>query len=119
MGPVTKVKELQEISVVVPVYNSAAVLPLLTKELEAVLSHCSHRFEVILVNDASPDQSWLSIVNLAEEFKWIRGINLMRNVGQHNALLCGIRAARYGVIVTIDDDLQNPPAEIPKLLEKL
>ena len=108
-----------EISVIVPVYSSATVLPRLVKELEAVLSQCSSRFELILVNDASPDQSWQVITELAREFTWIRGINLMRNVGQHNALLCGIRAATYEIIVTIDDDLQNPPAEIPRLLDKL
>jgi glycosyltransferase involved in cell wall biosynthesis len=108
-----------EISVVVPVYNGSMALPILVKELESVLSNCASRFELILVNDASPDQSWQSITTLSKKYVWIRGINLMRNVGQHNALLCGIRAAKYGIVVTIDDDLQNPPAEIPRLLEKL
>jgi len=107
------------ISVVVPVYNSSVILPLLVKELEAVLPKCSNRFELILVNDASADQSWQIITELAREHPWVLGINLMRNVGQHNALLCGIRAAKYEIIATIDDDLQNPPAEIPRLLEKL
>jgi glycosyltransferase involved in cell wall biosynthesis len=107
------------IAVVVPVYNSSASLRLLVKELEAVLAKCSDRFELILVNDASSDQSWHVIMELTREYAWVHGICLMRNVGQHNALLCGIRAARYGIIVTIDDDLQNPPAEIPRLLEKL
>src|SRR5439155_742023 len=51
--------------------------------------------------------------------KWVRGVHLMRNYGQHNAVLCGIRLARHDVIVTLDDDLQHPPEEIPKLLEKL
>ncbi len=111
--------DLHRISVVVPAYNSSAVLPLLVKELEAVLPGCTTSFELILVNDASPDQSWHTITDLARGRTWIHGINLMRNVGQHNALLCGIRAAKYEIIVTIDDDLQNPPAEIPRLLEKL
>lgn len=110
---------LRKISVVVPVYNSSAILPRLVKGLEAELPKCSDEFELILVNDASPDHSWLVIVDLAKERAWIHGINLMRNVGQHNALLCGIRAAKYGVVVTIDDDLQNPPDEIPRLLAKL
>ena len=88
-------------------------------ELETVLLKCSIRFELVFVNDASPDQSWHVITGLAQRYTWIRGIDLMRNVGQHNALLCGVRAARYGVVVTIDDDLQNPPAEIPRLLRKL
>src|SRR6266851_4242729 len=115
----TNETDLRRISVVVPVYNSSMVLPLMVKELEAVLPKSSVDFELILVNDASPDQSWQIITELARERAWIHGINLMRNVGQHNALLCGIRAARYEIVVTIDDDLQNPPSEIPKLLEKL
>lgn len=74
---------------------------------------------MILVNDGSRDRSWEVICQMAQQFSWIRGINLMRNYGQHNALLCGIRAANYEVIITMDDDLQNPPEEIPKLLDKL
>jgi undecaprenyl-phosphate 4-deoxy-4-formamido-L-arabinose transferase len=107
------------VSVVVPVYNGSTMLPQLAKELEAVLQTCSSGFELILVNDASPDGSWTVITDLVQCHGWIHGINLMRNVGQHNALLCGIRAAKYEIVATIDDDLQNPPSEIPKLLAKL
>src|SRR5882724_1987249 len=96
--------ELRRISVVIPVYNSSAILPLLVKELEAVLPTCSSGFELILVNDASPDSSWDVMSDLAGRHPWVRPINLMRNYGQHNALLCGIREARYDVIVTMDDD---------------
>ena len=110
---------LHRISVVVPVYNSSAVLPLLVAELEMVLPKCSDSFELILVNDSSPDNSWDVICELSSRHSWLHPINLMRNFGQHNALLCGIRAANYEVVVTMDDDLQNPPAEIPKLLQKL
>ena len=110
---------LRKISVVVPVYNSSAILPQLVKELEAELPKCSDEFELILVNDASPDHSWQIITDLVREHSWVRGIDLMRNVGQHNALLCGIRAAQYDIVATIDDDLQNPPAEIARLLVKL
>jgi glycosyltransferase involved in cell wall biosynthesis len=112
-------EELRKISVVVPVYNSSVLLPMLVKELETALLICSNRFELILVNDCSPDHSWQVITELARERTWVRGINLMRNVGQHNALLCGIRAAKYEIVATIDDDLQNPPGEIPRLLGKL
>jgi glycosyltransferase involved in cell wall biosynthesis len=115
----TNETRLRGISVVVPVYNSATTLPLLTKELELGLPKCSSMFELILVNDASPDQSWEIITELARERAWVHGINLMRNVGQHNALLCGIRAAQYEIVATMDDDLQNPPDEISKLIEKL
>src|ERR1019366_4164854 len=109
----------QRISVVIPVYRSEAILPELVRRLESVLGAIAENFELILVNDCSPDRSWDVISELAEQYSWIRPINLMRNYGQHNALLCGIRAARYDVIVTMDDDLQHPPEEIPKLLEAL
>jgi undecaprenyl-phosphate 4-deoxy-4-formamido-L-arabinose transferase len=107
------------ISVVIPVYNSEASMPLLMERLEPVVTAHAPAFEVILVNDGSHDHSWDVIHQLAHRYPWVRGISLMRNYGQHNALLCGIRAARHEVIVTLDDDLQNPPEEIPKLLDKL
>jgi undecaprenyl-phosphate 4-deoxy-4-formamido-L-arabinose transferase len=105
------------ISVVVPVYNAAESLRELTERLSATLM--GRRYEIILVNDASADDSWGTITTLAAEHSAIRGIDLARNFGQHPALLAGIRAARYDVIVTIDDDLQHPPEEIPRLLARL
>jgi glycosyltransferase involved in cell wall biosynthesis len=107
------------ISVVVPVYRSEAILPELVQRLSQVLPSLAAQYELILVSDCSPDNSWKIICQLQRQYPWICGINLMRNYGQHNALLCGIRAARYDVIVTMDDDLQHPPEEIPKLLEVL
>jgi len=107
------------ISVVVPVYNSEPILPKLVSRLHPVLDSLADRYELVLVNDGSHDKSWAVIARLADEHDWIRGIDLMRNYGQHNALLAGIRAAQYEVIVTIDDDLQHPPEEIPQLLAKL
>jgi glycosyltransferase involved in cell wall biosynthesis len=107
------------ISVVVPVYRSEAILPELVQRLSQTLPPLAQHYELILVNDCSPDDGWTVITQLQRQFSWIRGINLMRNYGQHNALLCGIRAARYEVIITMDDDLQHPPEEIPKLLTVL
>lgn len=107
------------ISVVVPVYNSEGTLGPLLDRLEPVLRSHARGFEVILVNDGSRDGSWRAIREQAHVRSWIRGINLMRNFGQHNALLCGIRSARFPTVVTIDDDLQNPPEEIPILLARL
>ena len=104
------------ISVVVPVYNSAEMLPELVKRLEPVLSATGRDFELILVNDGSKDSSWEVIESLAKEKSWVRGLGMMRNYGQHNALLAGIRAAKYELTVTMDDDLQHPPEELPKLL---
>lgn len=110
---------LDTISVVVPVYNSKGNLETLSGRLCEVLGDCSSDFEIIFVNDGSRDTSWQTICQLAEANDRIKGVNLMRNYGQHNALLAGIRMAQHGLIVTIDDDLQHPPEEIPKLLSKL
>src|SRR5690349_5279206 len=109
------------ISVVVTVYNSQATLEALVDRLLATLTAVAGEgaFEVILVNDASRDESWQVIQRLSTRYSWVRGVDLMRNYGQHNALLCGIRLARFDKIVTLDDDLQNPPEEIPVLLAKL
>jgi len=106
-------------SIVIPVYNSANTLAMLASRLSEALPYISDTFEVILVNDGSRDESWKTICQLSEQYPWLRGINLMRNYGQHNATLCGVRAARYDIIITMDDDLQHPPEEIPLLLEKL
>ncbi len=107
------------VSVVIPVYNSELTLPDLVKRLQPVLAGVAREYELLLVNDGSRDQSWRVIQQIAAEHGWVRGINLMRNYGQHNALLCGIRAARFDTLVTMDDDLQHPPEEIHKLLAKL
>jgi glycosyltransferase involved in cell wall biosynthesis len=108
-----------DLSVVVPVYNGAASLPELIARLTPVLEALAVRWEVVLVNDGSRDASWQAVVELARREPRVRGIDLMRNYGQHNALLCGIRAADGAVLVTMDDDLQHPPEEIPRLLEAL
>jgi undecaprenyl-phosphate 4-deoxy-4-formamido-L-arabinose transferase len=107
------------LSVVVPVYNSEASLQLLIERLEPVLRANAREFELILVNDGSRDRSWPLVLELAAKHAWIRGFDMMRNYGQHNALLCGIRAARNEIVVTMDDDLQHPPEEISKLLSEL
>jgi undecaprenyl-phosphate 4-deoxy-4-formamido-L-arabinose transferase len=106
-------------SIVIPVYKAQATLPELVERLDKVLSNLSDTYEMILVNDDSPDQSWEVISALSKLYPHLRGIDLMRNYGQHNATLCGIRLARYEVIVTMDDDLQHPPEQLHFLLEKL
>lgn len=107
------------VSVVVPVYRSESTLKPLIERLTAVLAANSSAHEIILVNDGSPDRSWDVIRELMADHRSIRAIDLTRNFGQHNALLCGIRAARHEVIVTLDADLQHPPEEVPKLLAAL
>jgi undecaprenyl-phosphate 4-deoxy-4-formamido-L-arabinose transferase len=106
-------------SVVIPAYKSQASLHELVERLIRVLPSITHDYEIILVNDGSPDQTWATITDLAQQFQVVRGINLMRNYGQHNATLCGIFQAKYELIITMDDDLQHPPEEIYKLIEEL
>jgi len=107
------------VAVVVPVYNSEATLVELVERLAPVLAGLADRYELLLVNDGSRDRSWEVVQSLAARYPWVCGIDLMRNYGQHNALLCGIRAARADVIFTMDDDLQHPPEEMPLLLARL
>lgn len=107
------------ISAIVPVFNSEDTLRELVERLGAVLGEHAAEFEILLIDDGSRDASWSVIQELARGHGRVRGLNMMRNFGQHNALLAGVRAARGDVIVTLDDDLQNPPEEIPKLLAEL
>lgn len=107
------------VSVVIPVYNSEGSIAEVVRQLYPVLEAEQVQFEIILVDDGSYDRSREIIAGLTRERSQVRGIELSRNYGQHNALLCGIRAARHAIVVTLDDDLQHPPAEIPRLLRKL
>jgi len=111
--------ERRSISIVTPVYNGEASVGELCRRLAEVLPRISQQHEIILVNDGSQDRSWDIISELCSRSPVVRGLNLMRNYGQHNALLCGIRAAKYDLLVTMDDDLQHPPEEIPRLLARL
>jgi glycosyltransferase involved in cell wall biosynthesis len=116
------VKELKlstQLSVVIPLYNSAEILPHLLDRLEAALPRVASEYEIILVNDGSRDETWARVQEQLPKRSRVVALNMMRNYGQHNALLAGIRLARYALCVTMDDDLQNPPEEIPKLLAAL
>lgn len=106
-------------SIVIPVYNSEKTLDKLVERIEKSLVAISTNFEIILVNDGSKDHSWSVIEKLSRKKPWIVGVNLSRNFGQHNAILCGIRIAQYEYILTMDDDLQHPPEEMGKLITEL
>lgn len=108
-----------DISVVIPVYNSHDCLPELTRQLTEVLGQIGKRYEVILVDDASPDASWSTIESLARQFPCISAIRLMKNGGQAAATVCGMAECRGRIIVTMDDDLQHPPDQLPILLNAL
>ncbi|MGB7340821.1 MAG: glycosyltransferase family 2 protein [Phototrophicaceae bacterium] len=107
------------LSVVIPVYRGAQTIEGLMAELAEALPHLTDTYEVIMVEDDGGDNSWDVIQDLAQKYPFLRGIKLMRNAGQHSALLCGIRAAQYDVIITMDDDRQHPSSEISKLLSEL
>lgn len=102
-----------------PAYKSGEILPLLVARLEPVLRALGEPFELIIINDGGQDATWPVVQELARAHEWVRGFCMMRNFGQHNALLCGIRAARFDKVVTMDDDLQHPPEELPKLIAAL
>ncbi|MFC0627677.1 glycosyltransferase family 2 protein [Kribbella deserti] len=102
-----------------PCYRSAATLPRLVEGLENVLPDCTSGFEIVLVVDGSPDNTWQVASELAEKYPEVRALRLARNYGQHNALIAGVRSARYEVVVTMDDDLQHPPDQVPVLLKAL
>ena len=107
------------ITIVIPAYNSGEILPQLVQRLASVLQALGMAHELILVNDGSRDNTWDVIQQLSSVHPWIRGICMMRNYGQHNALLAGIRAATFDTLMTMDDDLQHPPEELHKLLAAL
>src|SRR5437773_6102071 len=103
-------------SVVIPVDRSRESLPILLERLERELRAIGRRYEVVLVDDCSPDDTWTVLKNLKEDRPWLKIAHLLRNAGQHNAILCGFTIAEGEVVVTMDDDLQNPPEEVHKLI---
>ena len=105
-----------DLSIVIPVFNSSEIIEKTISEVVNEISVISNSYEIILVNDGSSDGSWDIIANLAKEYKNITAINLLKNYGQHSANMCGFRRSRGRYVVTMDDDLQNPPSEIKKLI---
>ena len=111
-----RVPEL-DLSIVVPVYNSADTLSELLDRLTKAIESITQSYEFVLIDDGSRDDSWAVIQSLRATYGGnLVAIQLMRNYGQHNALMCGLGVARGEYVVTMDDDLQNPPEEIPKML---
>jgi len=109
--------ECLDLSVVIPVYRSVSSLAALVDRFLPVLESITPSHEIVFVDDGSPDDAWQVLSQLqAEHPERIVAVQLMRNFGQHNALMCGFRLARGRLVVTIDDDLQNPPEEVPKLV---
>jgi polyisoprenyl-phosphate glycosyltransferase len=110
----------KEISVVMPVFRSAAIIRPLVERVLTVLKVGNLTYEIILIDDGSPDDSWRVLTELQREHpQEVVAVQLMRNYGQHNALMCGFRHCRGRYVITMDDDGQTPPEEIPRLLQKI
>ena len=108
-----------ELSVVIPVFDERGNLDPLVAELVAVLRPLGREFEILLVDDGSSDGSGERIDELARGVNEVRGLHFRRNAGQTAAFDAGFRHARGSIVVTMDADLQNDPADIPKLIEAL
>lgn len=106
------------LSVVSPVYRAECLVGKLVAEIRAALEPLEMPFEIILVEDASPDKSWEAICECCENFAEVRGVRLSRNFGQHYAISAGLSLARGDWVIVMDCDLQDRPAEIPRLLQK-
>lgn len=104
------------ISVVVPVYNSARVLPALCERTIAAMQQLTPDFELLLLNDCSPDDSWQVMCQLQQTYPQVRIIQMQQNYGQYTTTLAGIEQARGETIVTMDDDLQFDPADLPQFI---
>ncbi len=104
-----------DISVVVPLYNEAESLPVLSDWIARVMKQHGFTYEVVFVNDGSTDDSWNVIKRLREDNNCVRGICFRRNYGKSAALYCGFKAVQGDVVITMDADLQDSPDEIPEL----
>lgn len=109
-----------ELSIVIPVYKSENILPELVRQIETALTQTPIKaYEVILVNDCSPDRSWQIIEQLCDQYSFVKGINLRKNTGQHNAIMAGLNYADGQVIVMMDDDLQHSPSYVYQFYLKI
>ena len=108
-----------EVSVITPVYNSEDCLDELARRLTDVLDNSGKTYEIVLVNDCSPDNSWKKITELCETYDRLKGINLRRNFGQDSAIMAGLNYSSGESAIIMDDDLQHDPADIPSLLSGL
>ncbi len=109
---------MPHLSIVIPLYKCSAAIPELSSRLEASLSEIDEDFEIIYVNDGSPENDWEVVEQLAGGNKKIKGINLSRNFGQHYAITAGLEHASGEWVVVMDGDLQDQPEEIKKLYTK-
>jgi glycosyltransferase involved in cell wall biosynthesis len=110
---------MPKLSIVIPVYCSEACLDELMRAITLALESCDWEYEVILVNDFSPDRSWQAIESLSRKYPCILGVDLRRNFGQDNAILTGLRLSRGSYVAIMDDDLQHDPRYLPALMKRV
>ena len=110
-----------KLSIIIPVFNSSLILEDLNHRIKKILSELKieNNTEIFLINDCSNDNSWEIIKSLQKKYKYIKGINLSENFGQHNAIMAGLNYCKGELIITLDDDLQHPPEFFPMILKKL
>ena len=112
---------IPSVSILIPVYKNDGGLDELVRRISASMSNSryANRFELILIDDCSPDNSWKVIQRLAQTYPFIQGATLSRNFGQHNAIMAGLNLVSGQYVVLMDDDLQHPPEAIPSMLDEL
>ena len=110
---------MSKVSFVIPCYRSSKTIGGVVNEIESTMAHLAYEYEIILVNDSSPDDTFAVISALAEADGHITAVDLAKNFGQHAALMCGIRHSSGDILVCLDDDGQTPADEVGKLLEKI
>ena len=117
---VIKTNQLQ-VSILIPVYRNEGGLEELVVRIEACMKNSVYAdsFELILVDDCSPDNSWQMIQKLATNYAFLQGATLSRNFGQHNAIMAGLNLVQGAYVVLMDDDLQHPPEAIPSMIQEL
>jgi len=108
-----------QLSIVVPVFRSAECLPELARRVKKEVACHFQSFELILINDGSPDTSWEVILRLTSEHSFVTGVNLRKNAGQDNAIMAGLNVATGEVVVIMDDDLQHDPSDIVALHKQI
>ena len=108
-----------EVSVIIPTYNGEKTILKLYQEISKVLKKNKISFEIIFIDDSSKDNSFKIINSICNKDKKVKGILLSKNYGQHNAIYCGIQNSKGKYVITMDDDLQHPSFEIPKVLKFL
>ncbi|MFC1850766.1 glycosyltransferase family 2 protein [candidate division CSSED10-310 bacterium] len=106
------------LSLVIPVYKAAQIIPVLCERLNSTLATITDKYEIILIDDRSPDDSWPVLLEMTEKYDHLTAVRLSRNFGQHYAISAGLDLSHGEWVVVMDCDLQDQPEDIPRLLEE-